>query len=137
MQDNIGAILDRPQQDRRGNGVINDQRHAVLVRDLSQAFDIGHVSRRIAHTLAVDRAGIFVDQLLHIFGAIGSRKARRNSALREDVREQRVRGAVELRKRNDVVARLGNVNQRIFDRRHPGTHAESVDSSFKFRYTLL
>ena len=65
-----------PQQNRRGHGVINYQRHAVLVRYPGQAFDVRDVPCRIAHALAVNGAGIFVDQLLHIFGAISCRKSR-------------------------------------------------------------
>ena len=37
MHDDVGAVFDRPQQDRRRDRVVDDQRHAVPVRDVGQA----------------------------------------------------------------------------------------------------
>src|ERR1700691_6807861 len=94
MYDDIGAVFDRPQQNRRSHGVVYDQRNSMLVRYLGQSFDVRYISRWITDTLAVNRARILVDQLLDIFGTVTRRKARANSPLREDVRQQRVSGAI-------------------------------------------
>src|ERR1700719_5419912 len=81
----IGTVLNGTQQNRSGHRVINHQRNTMLVRYSRKAVDIGHVARWITHTLAIDRAGILVDQLLHIFGTIAPRKTGSDSALRKDV----------------------------------------------------
>ena len=83
----------------------------MLVRDLRQSFDVGDIPRGIAHTFAVDRPGVFIDELVYIFGTITRREAGANSALGKDVLQQSESGAIELWQRNDVVARLANIDQ--------------------------
>ncbi len=61
MQDHVSSIFNRPQQNRRSHGVIDHQRHTVLVRHFGQPFNIRHVPGGIADTLAVNRASILVD----------------------------------------------------------------------------
>ncbi len=94
MHDHIRTVLDGPQQNRRSHRVIDHQRHAMLVGHSRQSFDVRHVPCWIADALAVNRARILVDQLLDIFGAIGRGKARSDSTLRKDMRQQRVSGAI-------------------------------------------
>ena len=52
----IGAVLDRPQQHRRGHGVIHHKRDAVPVRHPRQRLDIADVAGRIADAFAEDGA---------------------------------------------------------------------------------
>ena len=47
------------------------------------------------------------------------------------MREQRVRGAVELRDRNDVAAHLGEIEHRVIQRRLPRTHAQRLKPALK------
>jgi len=107
------------------------------VRDASQPLDVRYVARGIAHALAIDSPRVFVDQCIHFVGAVGLREFRGDPALREDVRQQRIGRSVELGNRHDVVPGLGNVDQRIFDRRHPRTHAEPIDSAFECGNTFF
>ena len=58
----IGAVLDRAQQHRRGHGVIHHEWDAVPVRHLRQRLDIADVAGRIAYALAVDGARLGVDE---------------------------------------------------------------------------
>ena len=94
MNDNIGPVFDRAQQNRCSYRVVNHQRHAMLVRNLGQSFNVCHVSRRIANTLTVNRPRILVDQLIDVFRPIGCRKTRTDSPLRKDMREKRVSRAI-------------------------------------------
>ncbi len=102
MHHDVGAVFDRPQQDRRGDRVVDDQRHAVFVGHARQRFDVADISRRIADTFAKDRPRLVVDQLLDILGTIRFREADRDSLAWQNVSEQCVGGAVELRNRDDV-----------------------------------
>ena len=63
MHHDVRAVFDGPQQDRRGDGIVDDQRHAVFVGHARQRLDIANVSRRIADTFAKDRARFIIDQL--------------------------------------------------------------------------
>ena len=77
MHDDVGAVVDRPQQDRRRHGVVDDQRHAMTMRDRGQRLDVADIAGRIADALAEDRARVVVDQLLDRIGAVALGKARR------------------------------------------------------------
>ena len=38
----VASPFDRPTVDGRGKGIVDDERHAVLVGDVSEAFDVEH-----------------------------------------------------------------------------------------------
>jgi hypothetical protein len=123
MNDHVGAVIDRTQQDRRRHRVVDDQRNSMPPRQRRQLFDVADIARRIADALAKDRARVVVDQLFDGVRTIGFGKADLDALARENVSEQRVRGAVELRDGNDVAAHLGEVEHRIIQRRLTGAHA--------------
>ena len=62
MHHDVGAVLDRPQQDRRRDGVVDDQRNAMPVRHLGQRLDVADVAGGVADALAENRLRIVVDQ---------------------------------------------------------------------------
>ncbi len=133
----VCAVFDGPQQNWRSDGVVDYERNAVLVRDAGQALDICNIARGIADAFAIDGPRVFVDQCIHFVRTVGLREFRVDPALGEDMRQQRVRRPVELGDRHDVGACFGNVDQRIFDRRHPRTHAEPIDSAFEGSNTFF
>ena len=100
-----------PHQYRRRDRVVDDQRHAMAVRDVGERLEIAHIAGRIADGLAENRAGVLVDQGLEIGGAIGFREPHLHAELRQNVREQSVGRAVELRHRDDVAAHLRGVQR--------------------------
>ena len=131
MHDDVGAVFDRPQQDRRRDRVVDDQRHAVPVRDVGQRLDVADVAGRIADALAEHRAGLVVDQPLDRGGRVRLGEADVDALPAEDMGEQRVRGAVELRHRDDVAAELGDVEHRVVERRLAGADAQRLDAAFE------
>ena len=60
-----------------------------------------------------------------------------NAPFRKDVRQQSIGCAVKLGERDDVVARLGDIDQGVLDRRHSGTHAEAIYSTFECGNSFL
>ena len=58
----VRAVVDRPHQPD-ADGVVHDQRDAVLVRDLRDGLEVRHVQLRIADGLDVDRARLRRDGL--------------------------------------------------------------------------
>ena len=137
MHHHVRAIFDGPQENRRSHGVIDNQRHAMFMRHLGEAFDIRNVARRISHALAINRAGISVDQFFNIVRVIGDRKSAGNALLRQNMSQQRVGCAVKLRRGDDVVAHFRDVYQRVVNRRHSGTDAERVYPAFERGDTLF
>ena len=53
------------------------------------------------------------------------------------MRKKRISRTVKLRKRNNVVAHLRNVDDRVLDRRHSGTNAKRIDSALERRHALF
>ena len=133
----IGAVLDRAQQHRRGHGVIHHEWDAVPVRHLRQRLDIADVAGRIAYALAVDGARLGVDEALDSLRTVGLGKAHRHALPRQNMREQRVRRAVELRRRDDVAAHAGEVEHRVVHRGLAGGHAYRLQSAFERRHAPL
>ena len=51
-----------PGKDRGRHGVVDDQRHAVLVGQRRQRFDVDDITGRIANRLTINRRRLVVDQ---------------------------------------------------------------------------
>ena len=98
VHDDIGAVLDRSQQHWRCHRIVHNERDAVPVRHLRQCFDIADVAGRIADALAEDGARLSVDQSLNRFRMIGLGKMCCHTLSGQNMREQRMSRAVQLRR---------------------------------------
>src|SRR5215469_14642480 len=123
MDDDVCAMLKRPQQDRRGDSVVDDEGDAMLVRDLGQPLEIAYVSSGISNALAKYCTRLAIDESLEGGRLIALRKSRADPELREDVRKQRMSCTIELRDRNDVLTAAGYVEDGVMQGRLPGTYA--------------
>ena len=72
VHDDVRAVLDGAAQVGRGHGVVDDQGHAGLVRDLGHRLDIQHVHARIGDGLAVEARVFGVMALRKFSGSSGS-----------------------------------------------------------------
>lgn len=133
----IGAIVERLEQNRCCDGVVDDQRHAMRMRDLGQRLDVADVAGRVADGLGEHGAGVLVDQLLDGIWLVALGEAAGDALPRQDVREQRMRGAVKLRHGNDVAAVIGDVDEGKMQGRLAGRDRERTDAAFKLGDTLL
>ena len=133
----VGAVLERPDQVGRAHGVVDDQRHAVLVRDGRHAGDVGDVAGRVADGLHVHGLGALVDQLGEAGRVAVVGKAGLDAVLRQRVREQVVGAAVQCRAADDVVAHLGDGLQRVQDGRLAAGHRQRADAAFQRRHALF
>ena len=137
MNGDIGAVIERLQQDRGRNRVVDDERYAVAMGDLRQRLDIANIAGRIADGLRENRFGVFVDQLLDGIRLVAVGKARRDALTRQDVSEQRVRRSVELRHGDDVSAGVGQIDQSEMQRRLSGRDRERADAAFELGDALF
>ena len=62
VDDDVDAVLDRPEQGRRQHRVVDDHRQAVAVRQVGDPPVIGHVVLRVARRFQVDRARVLVHE---------------------------------------------------------------------------
>ena len=92
---------------------------------------VADIARRIADAFAEHGARVLIDQLLDRLGGIGAGETHLDPLARQNMGEQRVRGAVELRQGNDVAAHRREVEHGVVQRRLAGTHAERLDAAFE------
>ena len=55
VHDQVGAELERPLQQRRGEGVVDDEERAVLVRERGALGEVGERQGRVCRALDVDQ----------------------------------------------------------------------------------
>jgi len=130
---NIGTVVERAQQNRRGDRVVDDQGNAVLVGCFCQRFEVANVPGGISYAFAEERPCIVIYQLLHRGWIIALGKSNVDPQLGQDVREQGVRGSVELRDGDDVVAVRRYVKNGVVKGRLAAAYAERSHSAFKQR----
>ena len=90
-----------------------------------ERLDVADVAGGIADRLAEHRARLVVDQRRDVFGAVARREARLDAVAAQRVGEQRVGGAVELRRRDDVAAAVGEREEGVGERRLAGGDARA------------
>ena len=104
MHHDVGAVLDRPAEEGRGEGVVDHQRQIVFVSDGGDRLDVEHVHARVADGLAVERAGARSDGGAEILGIVGIDEGGLNAeAAKADI-ELRVGAAVQRLGGDDLVA---------------------------------
>ena len=123
-------------EDRR-EGVVDDDRHAVLVGDGGDAFEVRHVQARVADRLEVDGLGLAVDRLLELVQLGAVDEAEVDAVLGQRVLEEVVRAAVQRGAGDDVVAGAGQIEDRERLGRLAGRHAERPDATLEGGDALL
>ena len=115
FDDDVGAVFERPEQVRRGEGVVDDHRQPVAVSDRRNRLEVGQVGIGVAESLEVDEPGAIGDRRLQ-GGVVGDVDERGGDPVaRQRVAQQVVGAAVDGAGGDDVVAGLGDVAQRVFD----------------------
>ena len=103
VEHQVGAVIERPHQIGRGEGRVDQQRQAVLVRDRRDARDVEHVeagvAQRLAEAAAASSGRIAARQASR---SRGSTKRGLDAEARQRVVEQVVRAAVERARGDDV-----------------------------------
>ena len=133
----VGAVIDRTAQVRRGEGVVDHQRHVVLVRDLGDGLDVQHVAARIGDGLAVEALGLGRDGLAEVFRIVGIDELDVVAHLAEADVELRVGAAVERAGGHHFVARFQQAVDGEELRRLSAGHRQARDAVFERRDALL
>ena len=110
VRDDVGAPLKGTAHHGRREGIVDHQRHAVVVRCLGKAFDVEHGKRGVGDGLAKDELGVGLESGLQLLiGAVGSDKGAGQTHATHGVGKQVVRTTVDGRARDHVIAGAGNV----------------------------
>ena len=138
VHDDVGAVGQRLDQVRRGDGVVDDQRHAGVVRDRRDVGDVEDVVLRVGDGLGEERLGVRPHGRtpgLQIVGVLD--EADLDADLGQRVVEQVVGAAVEPRARDDVVAGVGEVEDREVLGGLTGRQEQRGDAAFERGDALL
>ena len=108
--DNIGTPLKGTAHHGRREGIVDHQRHAVVVRCLGKAFDVEHGQRGVGDGLAKDELGVGLESGLQLLiGAVGCDERAGQAHAAHGVGEQVVGAAVDGRACDHVITGTGNV----------------------------
>ncbi len=121
----------------RGEGVVDDDRDAVLVGDRGDRLEVGHVQARVADRLEVDGLGPAVDGLLELGGLGAVDEPELDAVLGQRVLEEVVGAAVERGAGDDVVAGAGQVEDRQRFGRLARADAQRSDAALESGDALL
>ena len=119
VRDDVGAPLKGTAHHGRREGVVDHQRHAVVVRGLGKALNIEHGKRGVGDGLAKDELGVGLEGGLQLLiGAVGCDERAGQAHAAHSVSQQVIRAAVDGRARDHVIAGTGHVKDREEVRGH-------------------
>ncbi len=131
MHHDIGAVLERAQQEWRGHGVVDDQRHARGMRYLGDRGDVRDIPARVANGFDEHSLRAFVDERGKRSRVCRVGKARSDAVLRQGMRQQVEAAAIQRAGRHDVVAGLGDGLDGIGDGRLSRGQRQCTDAAFQ------
>ncbi|MNC28978.1 hypothetical protein D3C75_772100 [compost metagenome] len=119
MHHDIRSVLNRAQQIRTREGIVDNQRNSVLMGDGCYCFDIQYVTLRVADRFGIERLRFISNCCPEILRMIRIHKIHFDSKLRQGGREQIISPAVEAGRRYYFIACTGNIQHREGNRRRP------------------
>jgi hypothetical protein len=70
VHDDVGAVLERADEVGRRDRVVDDERHAGLVRDVGDRADVEHVDLRVADRLGEEELRVRADGAAPLLGVV-------------------------------------------------------------------
>ena len=137
MHHEVGAERDRLAETGRGEGVVDQQRHAGGVRDLRHLRDVEHFEARIADGLGDDQPGIGPDGGAQAVEIARLDEGGGDAEARQRVREQVDGAAIERGRRHDMVARAQQGRDGEMHRRLAARGADRADALLQRGEPLL
>ncbi len=137
MDHDVGAPFDRAAQVRRRERVVDEQRQLVVVRDRCDGLDVEHVSGRVADRLGVERLRVRPDRCPPCIGVIGIDPRELDVHLAQQVLELVDRPAVERGRRDHMIARLQQCEERGRLRGDTAGERDPAAAAFEVRHAFL
>ena len=127
----VSTVLQRAEQVRGGESVVDDHRQMMLVCDGGDGFEIRQVGVRVAEGLEVDELGVLLDGILELLRVLSGDEGGGDAVTRQGVAQQVEGAAVDVLGSHDVVAGLGDVAHGVFDRGGAGSDCQTSGATFK------
>ena len=127
----VGTVLQRTNQIRCAEGVVNDKWYAMLVSHGSYAFEVEHVRVGIAKGFGVHHFGIRLDGSFEGLEVVHVKNGVRDALRRERVGNQVIRTAVEVVGSHDMVASLYDILQSVGDGGCTRGHSQTCHTTFE------
>ena len=137
VDDDVGTMLQRTEQIRGAEGVIDDNRQTVLLGDLGDGVDVGDVGVGVAERLEIDDRGAVLDGALDLFQVMGIDEGGLDTKLGERVLQQVVGTAVDGLLGHHVVTGLGKSLQGIGDGSSAGGDGKTCHATLEGDDTVL
>ncbi len=138
VHDDVGAPLDGTDEVGRGDGVVDDERHAVLVGEGRDGLDVEHLALGVGDGLAEEELGLGPDRLApRVDRGRVVDEGDLDAEARQGVLQQVVGAAVERGGGDDVVAGLGDVEDRERLGRLAGGDEQRPDATLERGDALL
>ena len=131
VNDDVGAVLQRTEQIRGAEGVIDDDRKAMLLGDLGDGVDVGDIGVGVAERLEVDNRGVVLNGTLDLVQVVGVDKGGLDTKLGERVLQQVIGTAVDGLLGDHVVTGLGEGLQGIGDGGSTRSDSETSHATLK------
>ena len=132
VRHDVAPEIERAAEDRGRERVVDDQRYAVLVRDLRELGDVEHHAGRVCDGLTEYALGVRTERLLYLRGGcIRIDEREFDSELLEGYRKEIERTAVYLRGGDHMVAGVADVEDGKCGRRLSGRGEDGCHSAFE------
>ena len=118
-------------------GIIDDQRQAVLVRDGCNGIDIGDIAVGVAQSFQIDGLGVGLDGILHLSQIVCVHKGGGDAELGQGVLQQVVAAAVDGLLSHDVVTGLCQCFDGVGDGSGTGGGCQSSHAALQRSDALL
>jgi hypothetical protein len=133
----VGSVLERIEERRRGDGVIDDQRQPVLVGHGRDALEVIDVALGVADGFGVEQAGVLIDGLFKVGRVAGIHEPSLDAEALQRHRELRVGAAIELVARHEVLPGRGDGGDGVEDGSLAGRGCHSTCAAVDCREPFL
>ena len=138
MHHDVRPKFNGAAQNRRGERVVHEQRHAVPMGDAGELFDIQHFNARVGDGLAEQRLGVGAERGLNlVFGGFRRHESHFNAKPLERHGEQVQRAAVDGGGTDDMIPGGGKGQDGKRGRGLPGSGAQRPYPAFQHGDLLL
>ena len=131
VNNDISAVLNRTDEVRGTESVVDYERQTVLVRNLCDSLDIRNIGIRVAESLDVNRLSIVLDSAFQFFQIVCINEGGLNAELRQSMCQQVVAAAVDGLLCYDVVAGLSKCLNGVGNRCGAGSGSQSGNTALE------
>ena len=133
----VRTVLNGPDEIGGAEGVVDDQRQAVLVGDGGDGINVGDVAVGVAQGLQIDGTGVVLNGVLHLGQVVGVYKGGGHAEVGQGVLQQVIAAAVDGLLGYDVTAVGGQGLDGIGDGGGTGGHGQSGHAALQSRNALF